>query len=118
MPKLPEMIEIPAGPVVLGEPAFPPGNKLPHPWKVREVYVPKFAIAKYAVTVEAYKEFTEKTGYPLIEELKTDPRFQDPQAPVAYTSWIDATRYAQWLARETGKPFRLIRDAEYEKAAL
>lgn len=47
----------------------------------------------------------------------TDLRFQDPQAPAAYVNWIDAVRYTQWLARETGKPYRLLRDAEYEKAA-
>ena len=117
MLKEPEIVVIPAGPVPQGVPEFPPESKLPHAWSPREVYVPAFGIAKYAVTVEEYMAVANQTGYAVSEELKTDPRFQDPRAPVAFTSWIDATRYTQWLARETGKHYRLPRDAEYEKAA-
>ena len=80
-----------------------------------EVHVPKFGIAKYAVTVGEVRHFAEVTNYPLANELRTDPRFADPRALAAYLSWIDAVHYVQWLARETGKPYRLIRDAEYER---
>jgi formylglycine-generating enzyme required for sulfatase activity len=117
MPLEPEIVVIPAGPVLQGVPEFPSDAKLPHRWPRREVFVPAFGIARYAVTAGEYLTFAEATGYAISEELRTDPRFQEPRAPVAYTSWIDATRYVQWLSRETGKPYRLVRDAEYEKAA-
>src|SRR5688500_13116929 len=116
MPTDPEIIVIPAGPVLMGVPEFPRGSKL-HPWSRREVHVPAFGIAKHAVTVAEYLAFADATGYAIEEQLRTDARFHESRAPIAYTSWIDAVRYAQWLARETGKPYRLVRDAEYEKAA-
>lgn len=113
----PEIVSIPAGAVLRGVPECPPGAKVPHAWSIRETYVPAFSISKYAVTVEEYLLFAEVTGYPVAEGLFSDPRFKKPRASAAYVSWIDAARYAQWLAREYGKPYRLVRDAEYEKAA-
>lgn len=113
----PEVVFISAGPVTLGVPSVPADSKLPHPWGRRTVHVPAFSIAKYAVTVGQYLTFADATGYAIAEELRSDPRFQVSSVPAAFVSWIDAVRYAQWLARETGKPYRLVRDAEYEKAA-
>ena len=37
--------------------------------------------------------------------------------PVINVSWGDAERYAAWLSRITGKPYRLLSEAEYEYAA-
>jgi formylglycine-generating enzyme required for sulfatase activity len=113
----PEIIRIAAGPVRLGLPAFPAESKLPHVWREQVIHVPAFAIAKYAVTVGEYLAFADATNYAIAAEIRTDARFSDPRVPVAYTSWIDGVRYAQWLARATGKPYRLVRDAEFEKAA-
>lgn len=113
----PEIIVIEAGPVTLGTPAPPEGAELRHLWRKRTVHVPGFGVAKAAVTVEEYLAFAEATGYPIGDELKTDVRFTNRHAPAAYTSWIDAVRYAQWLSRETGQNYRLLRDAEWEKAA-
>ncbi len=113
----PEIVFIPAGTTHLGVPAFPTGAALPHPWEPREVFVAEFGIARYPVTVGEYLHFAGATRYAIADALRTDPRFADPQAPAAYVSWIDAVRYTQWLARETGQPYRLVRDAEYERAA-
>src|SRR3954464_418933 len=113
----PELVRIPAGTVTMGVPAFPPDSKLPHRWREHAVHVPAFAIAKSAVTVGDYLAFGEQTGYAIAAELRSDRRFEDPRAPAAYVSWIDAVRYTQWLARETAKSYRLVRDAEYEWAA-
>ena len=112
----PEIAIIPGGPVRLGEPEFSAESQL-HRWYAATADVPTFGIAKYPVTTGEYLAFADATGYAICEELRRDPRFQDPRAPAAFVSWIDAVRYAQWLARETGKPYRLVRDAEYEKAA-
>jgi formylglycine-generating enzyme required for sulfatase activity len=37
--------------------------------------------------------------------------------PVVNVSWDDAKHYAAWLARQTGKPYRLLTEAEWEYAA-
>lgn len=113
----PEIIKISAGPITLGVPACPIDTK-PHPWIKKHINdLPAFGIAKYAVTVSEYIAFADATRYAVADEIRTDTRFQEPDAPAAYISWIDAARYVQWLARETGRPYRLVRDAEYEKAA-
>ena len=116
MPIEPEIITIPAGPVTLGVPECPAGTE-PHRWVRMEVDLPAFGIARYPLTVREYLAFADETDYAISELLRTDPRFRDPRAPAAFISWIDAVRYTQWLAKTTGKPYRLVRDAEYEKAS-
>lgn len=113
----PDIVMINACRVDLGQPPCPPEATFPHKWKPRQVNVPSFGIGKYAVTVREYLTFVEQTGYAADPQLSKDKRFADPNAPAAYTSWIDAVRYTQWLARETRKPYRLVRDAEYELAS-
>ena len=117
MPVEPDVVNVEAGPVRLGVPRCPSDATFPHQWRETEVYVPSFRIGRFPVTVREYLTFADKSGYAVDDQLRTDPRFADPNAPAAYVSWIDAVRYTQWLCRETGKPYRLIRDAEYEKAA-
>ena len=112
----PDIVIVSAGSLMLGEPAFPADSKL-HRWDRREVFVPQFGIARFAVTVGEMLNFADRTRYPIADELRGDPCFKDPRAPAAFVSWIDAARYVQWLARETGKPYRLVRDAEYERAS-
>jgi len=101
----PEIVIIPAGTVLQGVPECSPGAKAPHIWSSRETDVPAFGIGKYPVTVEEYLLFAESSSYAIAGELTSDPRFKKQCAPTAYLSWIDAARYAQWLARETGKPY-------------
>ena len=113
----PEIVVIPAGPVRLGLPAFPDTSTLPHRWKEETLVVPAFGIARYSVTVAEYLAFADDSGYAITENLTTDARFENPRSPAAFVSWIDATRYCQWLSRKSGKSYRLVRDAEYEKAA-
>lgn len=116
MPIEPEIILIPEGPLKMGVPDCPPDTS-PHAWSSRDVHVPTFGIAKYAVTVTEYLAFARESNYAICETLYNDPRFQDPHVPAAFISWIDAVRYTHWLARETRKSYRLVRDAEYERAA-
>jgi formylglycine-generating enzyme required for sulfatase activity len=116
-PQEPEIVVIAEGEVTLGVPEFPPSGGGLHRWTQRQVFVPSFGVAKHAVTVGEYLSFAAATGYAIAEEVLHDERFENPQHPAAFISWIDATRYVQWLGRATGKPYRLLRDEEYEKAA-
>jgi formylglycine-generating enzyme required for sulfatase activity len=36
--------------------------------------------------------------------------------PAIYVTWLDAQRYVAWLKRMTGKPYRLLTEAEFEYA--
>ena len=51
-----------------------------------------------------------------------DPRASDggygrSRQPVINVTWDDARQYAAWLSRMTGKPYRLLSEAEFEYAA-
>ena len=39
------------------------------------------------------------------------------QRPVINVSWDDAQAYLIWLSKETGQPYRLLSEAEWEYAA-
>jgi formylglycine-generating enzyme required for sulfatase activity len=116
MPIEPEVVTVPAGRVTLGVPECPADTE-PHRWVRAVVDLPAFGIARYPVTVREYLTFADESGYAVAEQIRTDSRFKDPRAPAAFISWIDGVRYTQWLARTTGKPYRMVRDAEYEKAS-
>ena len=47
----------------------------------------------------------------------SDSRFNRPNQPVVGVNWYEAMAYAAWLARVTGKPYRLPTEAEWEWAA-
>ncbi len=47
----------------------------------------------------------------------TDPRLNGPNQPVVGVSQYEATAYTLWLAEQTGTPYRLPTEAEWEAAA-
>jgi formylglycine-generating enzyme required for sulfatase activity len=43
--------------------------------------------------------------------------FAGDDQPVVGVTWHDALAYCQWLRQRTGQPFRLLSEAEWERAA-
>lgn len=128
----PEMIPIPGGNFEMGSPNFEAGRR-DDEGPIRRVSIGPFALGKYAVTRGQFAVFVSETGYDAGEKCWTvedgtaevrsgrswrNPGFQqDNSHPIVCVSWDDATAYAQWLSRKTGKTYRMPSEAEWEYAA-
>ena len=100
-----------------------------------------FGLGVREVTVAEFQLFIDSAGYRTTAEISGRSRVYDeaagrlsyrdginwqhgykgkkakPDMPVLHVSVSDAKAYARWLARETGKRYRLPSEAEYEYVA-
>jgi len=83
-----------------------------------QVYVPAFDIAKYPITNIEYYRFIWQNSHRV---PKGWIGFRFPEGfqhyPVVNVSWNDAREYCEWLSRKTGEKYRLLNEAEWERAA-
>jgi formylglycine-generating enzyme required for sulfatase activity len=115
----PEMVVVPAGAFSMGSTESEKDhndNEGPH--HVVTISRP-FAVGKFHVTVDQFGVFARETGYVAHSGCDwRNPGFtQEGSHPVVCVSWDDAKAYAKWLAKKTGKPYRLLSEAEFEYAA-
>jgi formylglycine-generating enzyme required for sulfatase activity len=112
----PEMVEIPAGTFMMGNPL---GTDVEKP--VHEVMLSAYSIGRYEVTNAEYRRFCEATGrpYPEDPEISQGKNYSAmlPRYPAVMMSWTDAAAYCLWLKNRTGKDYHLPTDAQWEKAA-
>jgi formylglycine-generating enzyme required for sulfatase activity/uncharacterized caspase-like protein len=127
----PEMVVVPAGSFTMGSPK---GEKerfeQEGPQHLVKISKP-FAVGKLHVTVDQFAAFVRQTGYidvtwkcTTFEGSKPreiswrSPGFaQEGSHPVVCMSWEAAKAYVDWLAKKTGRPYRLLSEAEWEYAA-
>jgi formylglycine-generating enzyme required for sulfatase activity len=129
----PEMVVVPAGSFTMGSPEREKDRLgIEGPQHVVTISIP-FAVGKLHVTVDQFAAFVQETGYGASSKCWTsedgkageranrswrNPGFtQEGSHPVVCVSWDDGNAYAKWLARKTGKPYRLLTEAEWEYAA-
>ncbi|MEK8019952.1 MAG: formylglycine-generating enzyme family protein, partial [Candidatus Parabeggiatoa sp.] len=106
----PEMVVIPAGTFRMGDIQ---GVRDSDEQPVHEVSIERFAMGRYEVTFAEYDQFAEATN----RKKPSDIGWGRDDRPVINVSWDNVTAYAEWLSEETGHPYRLPTEAEWEYAA-
>jgi formylglycine-generating enzyme required for sulfatase activity len=109
---LPTLARIPGGEFVMGKDGSRKDEAPAH-----RVVVGPFRAAVSPVTNAEYAAYVAATGAGPAPFLD-DARFTHPGQPVVGINWPEAVTYCDWLARETGIPFRMPTEAEREFAAL
>ncbi len=107
----PQMVVIPPGHFRMGD-LHGQGDDNEYP--VHDVNIQhRFALARYEVTFAEYDRFAEATG----RQQPDDEGWGRGQHPVINVTWEDAAAYARWLAEQSGQPYRLPTEAEWEYSA-
>jgi sulfatase-modifying factor enzyme 1/TIR domain-containing protein len=102
-PWCPELVVIPPGKFMMG------GEEEPQ----HEVRIGhRFALGRYPVTFEEYDRFAAETR----GEQPNDWGWGRGCRPVINVSWKDAQAYVAWVSEQTGQPYRLPSEAEWEYA--
>ena len=131
----PEMVVVPAGSFMMGSSSHEEG-RYDYEGPVHRVTIPApFAVGRYEVTRGEFARFVEAAGHSTGNSCWTyeddgwgwedrsglnwrNPGYrQDNREPVVCVNWEDARAYVNWLSRETGKPYRLLSEAEWEYSA-
>jgi sulfatase modifying factor 1 len=107
----PPLVHIPEGWFLMGSDS---GQDCERP--IHHVRIDAFLLAATQVTNAEYDRFLRATGI-VAPPFWQDPNFNHPAQPVVGVSWFEAARYCEWLSAQTGRPYRLPTEAEWERAA-
>jgi formylglycine-generating enzyme required for sulfatase activity len=110
----PEMVVAPAGEFLMGAPGGEPGRGKDEGPQRRVVIAQPFAVGKFEVTFAEWDACAAQGG---CAQKPGDEGWGRGKHPVINVSWQDAVQYTAWLAAKTGKPYRLLSEAEWEYAA-
>ncbi len=91
-----------------GEPDTKPAHK---------VTLDSYSIQKYEVTYEELDLFSKLEGYEYVRAKSLGHYSREPNMAVWGVPWQPAKDYCKWLGEETGLPFDLPTEAQWEYAA-
>ncbi|RTL67369.1 MAG: formylglycine-generating enzyme family protein [Hyphomicrobiales bacterium] len=110
----PEMVVVPAGEFMMGSPETERGRSKNEGPQHKVTIAQPFAVGKVEVTFAQWDECVKEGG---CATKPDDSGWGRGRRPVINVSYDDAKEFVAWLAKKTGKPYRLLTEAEWEYAA-
>jgi len=115
--RCPEMVVLPAGRFQMGSPAsdasVPPATRRTEEPQREVTIVRWLAVGKYEVTAGELRACIDDGGC----KSWTGGTPPEGRYPMSGLTWHMAKDYVAWLAKKSGKPYRLLSEAECEYAA-
>jgi formylglycine-generating enzyme required for sulfatase activity len=122
----PEMVVLPAGGYTMGVPNDEVGRQSDEGPLHQVTFAEPFAISRFHVTAEQWQVYTKDTGAVIPDGddrpgrrcTNGKPSYpQGPRQPAVCMDWEEARGYIAWLAKKTGKPYRMLSESEREYGA-
>ena len=110
----PEMVVVPAGEFMMGSPSSERGRNPDEGPQRKVVFAQPFAVGRHEVTFAQWDACVAEAG---CTHKADDQNWGRGRRPVINVSWNDAKQFVAWLTKKTGKPYRLLTEAEWEYAA-
>jgi formylglycine-generating enzyme required for sulfatase activity len=111
----PEMVLVPRGAALIGSPVQETARMPQEPAPSEAVIPAPFAVGRYDVTFDEWDACVAEGGCNAWRP--GDFNWGRGRQPTIFVSWKDAKAYVDWLAKKTGKPYRLLSETEWEYAA-
>ena len=113
----PKMVAVPPGSFRMGSPSGE-AKRVDNEGPVHTVTITyTFAVSIHEVTFAEWDHCAAQGGCSSGIYSPHDESWGRRDRPVINVSWHDAKAYVDWLSERTGKPYRLLTEAEWEYAA-
>lgn len=110
--KCPQMVMMPLGSFTMGSPVTEAERRENEGLQAAVTFSRRFAVGRFAVTYEEWDACVADRGCG--NYSPSDRGGGRGNRPVINVSWNDAKAYVAWLAKKTGRPYRLLSEAERE----
>ena len=122
----PEMVVLPAGDFIMGTPESELGHQPDETPQHKVTFKKAFAISTFQVMSSEWDAYVQETGVK-IKDGDTRPGRackagkpsypQGTRQPAVCMNYYDVQAYVHWIAKKTGKDYRMVSEAEREYAA-